>query len=257
MPTRDSHDPGIPSWVDLSTPDVEGAKRFYSAVLGWEYSDAGTDEMPYSMATVDGRTAAGIGPLQDENMLPVWATYFAVEDADASALAIQEAGGTVLFEPTDIFDSGRMAIVAAPGGEVFGIWQAKEHIGAEVVNEHGSVSWNELMTDDVDGALKFYEAAFGHVSATADMGGGMMYSTLAADGRQVAGVMEKPDPGIPNSWAVYFFVDDTEEALKKVSENGGSILFGPQETPGVGMLGGATDPHGAYFSVITPEDPAD
>ena len=255
MPRRDNYPEGIPSWVDLSTSDVSAAREFYSNLFGWSYTDEGSDEMPYTMAKIDGASAAGMGPLQDENMPPNWTTYFAVDSADKTAERIREAGGTLLMEPADAFESGRLAIAAAPGGEVFGIWEAKEHIGAEVVNEHGSISWNELMTDDVDTALNFYAQVFGHETRTTDMGGGFMYSTLAAGERQVAGVMAKPDANIPNMWGVYFFVDDTEKALDTMKANGGQVLFGPDTTEGVGVLGGGTDPQGAHFSVMTPEQP--
>ena len=257
MPTRDSYAEGTPSWVDLSSPDVAASKEFYEALFGWEYTDEETDSNPYTMVFKNGHAAAGMGEIQDENMPPVWTTYFAVDDADVTAAKIKKAGGTVIMEPFDAVEAGRMAIAAGPGGEVFGIWQAKNHKGAGIVNEHGSLSWNELMTDDVDGALKFYAEVFGHGTQTVDMGGGFMYSTLDVGDRQIAGVMAKPSPDMPNFWGPYFAVDDAETALEAMKANGGSVMFGPQETEGVGVMVGGTDPHGAHFTVIKNASPVD
>ncbi len=250
MPTRDRYDAGIPSWVDLTTPDLDGAQRFYGALFPWEFANAGDDENPYVMANKDGRAAAGIGPVMDENMPSAWTTYFAVDNAERTANKIKGAGGQVSMDPTDAMGTGTFAIAAAPGGEVFGIWEAKSHVGSGVVNEHGAVSWNELMTDDVDGALKFYDAVFGHITRTTDMGGGFIYSTLGVGERQIAGIMEKPSADIPNSWSVYFAVDSTAAALDAMTAAGGTVMWGPQETEGVGIMGGGTDPYGAYFNFM-------
>lgn len=250
MPTRDSYVEGIPSWVDLASPDVEGSKAFYAAMFPWDYADVGAEGMPYTMANKGDRAVAGIGPIMNENMPSAWTTYFAVDNAAATADKIAAAGGTILMAPADVMGSGILAIAAAPGGEVFGIWEAMAHIGAGVVNEHGAVSWNELMTDDVDGALEFYAAVFGHIPRTTDMGDGFMYSTLGVGDRQIAGIMVKPNENIPNAWGVYFAVDDAAVALDAAAAAGGTVVWGPQETEGVGIMGGGTDPYGGYFNVM-------
>ena len=60
---HDDVDPhGVPSWIDLATPDPSGSKAFYGSSFGWEFRDDPTDqpEMDYTMATLDGRSAAGM-----------------------------------------------------------------------------------------------------------------------------------------------------------------------------------------------------
>lgn len=257
MPTRDGYAEGIPSWADLGTQDVEGAKAFYNAVFGWEYQDEDTDSNPYSMALKQELSAAGIGPLQDENMPTVWSTYFAVDDADAAAARITAAGGSLLMEPFDEMDAGRMAFASDPTGAVFGIWEAKNHFGAAIVNEHGALNWNELLTDDLDTALGFYRDVFGHKIETADMGNGFMYSTINVDDRAVGGAMSKPNDEMPNHWGVYFAVDSAADAAETITSNGGTIVYGPSETEGVGIFVGAADPNGAHFSVIQLANPVD
>ncbi len=107
--------PGTPSYVDVSSPDVDAAAAFYAALFGWECVEAGPPEQSggYRMFESDRRTVAGIGPVP-EDAPPAWTTYVTVADADAAAAAAQAAGGRVLLEPTDVMTAGRMAHAAAP-----------------------------------------------------------------------------------------------------------------------------------------------
>jgi len=256
MPTRDGYPEGVPSWADLATSDLEGAKNFYAKLFGWEFYNGGTDEMPYIMATKNGLAAAGIGVLMNENTPSVWSTYFAVDDADATVEKIKQSGGTIVMECMDIFDSGRMAFAADPTGAVFGIWQAREHTGAGIVNEHGALNWNELLSDNLDSAFEFYAAVFGHSFETAEMPNGP-YTSISAGDRVVAGAMPKPMPEIPNYWGVYFAVDDAPAAIATATSNGGQTTYGPMEIPDVGTFGGLVDPYGAHFTVIQLAQPVD
>ena len=105
-----------------------------------------------------------------EGVPPHWTTYIASDDADATAEKIRGAGGTVFAEPFDVFDSGRMTIAQDPTGAVFGVWQAREHIGAELANEPGTLNWNECQTDDPAKAAAFYKDVFGYEVDEAPMG---------------------------------------------------------------------------------------
>ena len=103
MPTRDTPWPaGTPCWVDLATPDLPKAVEFYSAVLGWTLADKGEEFGHYHIAEVDGRAAAGIGPVMEEGQPSFWTVYLATEDADGTAKLIAEHGGSLLFEPMDV-----------------------------------------------------------------------------------------------------------------------------------------------------------
>jgi predicted enzyme related to lactoylglutathione lyase len=249
LPTRDGYREGVPSWVDLSTTDPERARAFYEALFGWDVEEAGTDSTPYWMAYQKGRPAAGMGPAQGEARFSAWTTYFAVDAVDATVERIEAAGGQIVFAATDIMDSGRMALAADPTGAVFGVWQAGQHKGAGIVNEHGALNWNELLVDDAASALGFYEAVFGHSSEETEGGSGPYY-VLSAGDRPVAGVMSKPAPEIPNSWGVYFAVDDAGVAVKTAVEHGGSVSYGPIDLPDVGTIAGLVDPTGGHFTVI-------
>lgn len=246
----------MPSWADLASPDLRGAEAFYNELFGWDYYNGGTDEMPYTMATRNGLAAAGIGPLMDPNAPPVWSTYFAVDNADATVEKIVANGGTLVMDAADAFNFGRLAFASDPTGAVFGIWEAKDHIGAGIVNEHGALNWNELQSDDLDAALPFYGSVFGHTFETAQMPGGP-YTSISVGDRVIAGAMPKPAPEIPNNWGVYFAVDDAAAAIETATSSGGGTTFGPMEVPNVGAFAGLIDPYGAHFTVIQLASPVD
>src|SRR5208282_6903023 len=86
---------------------------------------------------------------------PMWNTYLAVDSVDDAVARVEAAGGKVAMAPFDVMDAGRMAFVLDPAGAAVALWQANHHIGATLVNEPGTVTWNELITDD-PGVVTFY-----------------------------------------------------------------------------------------------------
>ncbi len=261
MPTRDSYQQGTPSWVDLATTDLAAAKEFYSAVFGWDYADQESpDGVDYSMAMRDGKTVAGLaqmGPERAEQMPPMWNTYLAVDDIDAVVAQVPDSGGTVMVPVTDIGEHGRMAFITDPSGAAVGLWQAGGHAGAQLVNEPGTLCWNECFTEHVESAAKFYDALLGTTHVTADMGGPEPYTTLNVGDDVVGGFMRR-DPErhaeVPNCWTVYFATGDIDDTVAKVSSGGGSVLNGPFPTP-VGAMIVAADPQGAVFQAIELQQP--
>jgi predicted enzyme related to lactoylglutathione lyase len=253
MPERSSHEPGSPSWVDLSTPDVDGAKRFYGELFGWTADDAGDPEETggYAMFYSRGLRVAGVGPIMQEGQPPIWSTYFATEDVDALAERVSDAGGTALMEPMDVMDAGRMAFFAHPAGGMFGAWQAGEHTGAQLVNEPVSLAWNTLVTRDEEGAAEFLEATLGLRAETQDLEDGP-YTLLMLNGRGVAG-LTGPPPGwpdeIPALWGVSFAVEDADAIAAKGQELGGTLTMTAVDVAGVGRIAGLIDPWGAVFNV--------
>jgi uncharacterized protein len=254
MPERDGYAPGTPSWVDLTTPDVEGAKRFYSELFGWTAEAAGdpSEAGGYEQFYVGGRRVAGVGPVMGEGQPTYWTTYFATDDADALSERVRGAGGNVLVEPMDVMDAGRMAIYAHPAGGMFGAWQAGTHRGAELVNEPVSVTWNALMTRDVEGATAFLEAIFEGMTASTQTFGGGPYTILMLGEDGVGGVTPMP-PGVPDEapafWNVSFAVADTDATVARAEELGGSVIMPAMDMEGVGRIAGLADPYGAAFTV--------
>lgn len=260
MPERTNYAPGTPSWIDLATPDVPASKRFYGALFGWDFEEGSDDpNNPYVMALRDGKSVAGMMPLSEEmaagGMPPCWSSYVTVADIDAAAARVTELGGAVMQAPFDVMTAGRMAVCADPTGAVFCLWQAKDHIGAELVNEHGTLTWNEVTTADVAKATEFYVELFGWGAETTDMGP-MQYTSFMLGDRPVAGGMSPPVEGIPAYWGVYFNVDDTDALVEQAKGLGASVLAEPIDIP-PGRMATLTDPQGAMFSVLTWTDPTD
>jgi predicted enzyme related to lactoylglutathione lyase len=252
MPERTSYAQGTPSWVDLPTTDQNAAKAFYAGVFGWTYDDQPMGEgAVYSVAKVRGLDVAAISPQPQEmaaaGVPPMWGTYITVDSADDAAAKIGPAGGKVIMEPFDVMDAGRMVLAMDPGGAMIAFWQPNQHIGARLVNEPGTVTWNELITTDPS-STKFYEQVAGMTTSTMDMGQGD-YTLFHAGDQMVGGTTPPQMEGVPTHWHVYFSVDDADATAAKITELGGTILVPPFDTP-VGRIAVAQDPQGAAFSII-------
>jgi len=220
---RDRYAPGTPSWVDLGSPDIDASAAFYSALFGWEVPEAPEGFGGYRIALLNGKAVA-------------WTTYFDTADAAASAALVKDNGGTVMMEPMDVMDQGRMVIAMDPEGAAFGLWQAGAHTGAQLVNETGAMGWNELWTRDIDQAKAFYPAVLGFTVDDTTMPG---YTIWQVDGQMVAGGMTMPDSipaQVPAHWAVYFVVSDVDGAAGRVPELGGMVVTEPFDVAGVGRI---------------------
>jgi len=250
----ESYAHGVPSWIDHSGPDPTKASEFYRALFGWDITEGGPEYGGYNLATKGGRNVAGIGPQMGGPGPSYWATYVNVDSADDITEKVRAHGGTVLVEPMDVMDQGRMAVFADPAGAVIGIWQPGTMKGAGLVNEHGALGWNELVTSDVEGSKAFYGAVFGwgHASHEAGPPGG--YTEWKVGGRTMGGMMAKP-PGmpaeVPSHWSVYFVVSDVDATVAKATELGGNAFLPAFDSP-QGRLAGIVDPFGARFMVINP-----
>lgn len=254
MSERTSYAPGTPNWVDLSTPDQDAAAEFYGPLFGWAFDEGENPEETggYRSAMLRDQPVGGVMKIMQEGQPPAWSTYISVEDADATMAAVKEAGGTVMIEPMDVLDIGRMGFFVDPTGAVCGIWQPRTFAGAGLVNEPGAIAWNELNTRDPEGAKAFYGAVFGWGVTEHEMGemGAYVEWKLGEDG--IGGMLNMtgrvPDE-VPPNWLTYFAVEDTDAAVAKVKELGGGVAFGPIDIM-AGRFAVVHDPFGAMFAVI-------
>ena len=247
MPTRDTPWPdGTPCWVDYGASDLDATKEFYGDLLGWEYTGGEPEFGGYVTATRNGEQAAGLGPQQDPNDPPRWTTYFAADDAAATAGRIRDAGGTVLVEPMEVGPMGTMVIALDPQGNPFGLWQSGMHTGFRVFNEPGGVTWNEAAVDDADAARAFYGAVFGfRFDEVPDAGG---YTTFAIGDRPLGG-LGAHQSGSPKGWTTCFSVPSVDEAVAAAESAGGKVTMAAMDTS-FGRFAVLEDPWGAPFSVM-------
>jgi len=282
MPERDGYIAGVPCWIDTSQPDPKAAADFYGNLFGWELEDVMPPDAPgeYFMARIRGMDVAAVGSIPEgAPQMASWNTYIWVDSADETAARARDAGGTVVMEPFDVMDAGRMAVIADPEGAVFMVWEPNQHKGSQVVNEHGSNNFNNLNTRDLEAAKDFYGAVFGWKTLELDRGAVMwalpgygdhleelspglrkgMEEMGAPRGFEdvVAGInLIRPDqPDTPAHWGLTFAVDDADEIAAKATELGGTVVMPPFDAPWVRMAVIA-DPQGATFvaSKFVPEN---
>jgi predicted enzyme related to lactoylglutathione lyase len=254
MGTRTSYEPGTFSWVELATTDRDDAKRFYGGLFDWDCDDGARLEGS-TIARLDGEAVAGITDQPaSQGVPPSWVSYVTVASADESATRAGELGGTVHAGPFDIGDAARVAVVADPTGAAIGLWEARNSIGAERVNGPGCLTSNELATDDVDAASKFYRELLGWAIEEVDTGGGPRYWLIhgegALEGRN-GGVRElgRPGEGMTPNWMPYFTTESAGKALVRAEELGGTTLMPATQIP-AGIIAAVRDPQGAGFSIF-------
>ncbi|CAN5814840.1 VOC family protein [soil metagenome] len=253
--------PGTFCWVELATTDDEAAKKFYTELFGWTFTDNPIGPgMVYTMLQLAGKDVGALFKMPEEmtsqGIPPNWLSYVSVKSADETADKAKSLGGTLMKEPFDVMDVGRMSIIQDPTGAAFAIWQAGTHPGAGIYNVPNSFCWNELATSDTAKAGEFYTGLFGWGKNVKEMG--PMTYTSFMNGERPAGGMYKPTPemgDIPPNWLPYFAVDDADAKVAKAKELGATITVPPMDIPDVGRFAVIQDPQGAFFGIIKLNQP--
>ncbi|HET7469287.1 MAG TPA: VOC family protein, partial [Gemmatimonadales bacterium] len=254
MPVMESYAPGTFCWADLGTPDAAVAKRFYTSLFGWIAEDRPLGPGAfYTMLTQQGRAVAALyaqDPASGAGS-PHWLNYISVESANDAARRTRELGGTVVVEPFDVLDVGRMALVQDVAGAVVAVWQPRRHVGAGVRDDTGAMCWNELATTDTMGAEAFYAGLFGWSATSRDIGGAR-YTTFARNGEPCGGMLPiDPARGaLPPHWMVYFAVSDCDGQVALVQSLGGAVRVPPTDVADVGRFAVVADPEGAAFAIL-------
>jgi uncharacterized protein len=295
MPERDGYIAGVPCWVDASEPDPEAAIDFYGGLFGWEFEDVTlpNSESRYFIARGEARSSSIFdtsGEMRSGDVAAIrsivegapqtamWNTYFWVESADEAASKVIDARGAIAVVPFDFMKACRIAVFSDPEGTVFGVWEAREHRGAQLVNDPGAVVFNSLNTRDVEGARSFYGSVFGW--QTSSIGGGAQGWTLPGYGDWLerehhpqlrtqmaeAGAPEgfedvvgsiipigDDQPDTPPHWSVTFATDDADATAARAGELGGKVLVPPFDAPWSTAtytirMTVIADPQGATFS---------
>ncbi len=247
------YDNGVPSWVDMSGPDLAGSREFYAGLFGWNCPEGPPEAGGYSVCDLGGKSVAGLGPQMNPDAPPSWMTYVNVDSADDTVAKVTANGGAVLAGPMDVMDVGRMAVIADPLGAVIGLWQPGTHIGAELANEPGTYCWSELITTDLDAAKAFYRAVFGWDAADQGPSGGpVAYTEWKLGGKSVGGMMLKTPEmpaEMPPMWGVYFAVANADDSAALAEKLGASVMMPPTDID-PGRFAFLADPQGVMFSVL-------
>jgi uncharacterized protein len=270
---------GVPCWVDTVAHDLDEARRFYAGFFDWTFTDAIPADAPgnYLIAAIGGEDVAAIASPDSDDETVAWRTYVAVDDADATAKAVEAAGGTVTLGPVDAGPGGRQAVCFDPRGAEFRLWQARKRLGAQLVNAPGSWNFSDLLTTDPHTAAAFYAPLFGweiddvgfatmvrrpgygaHLAATVDPDikerqSGIMAPPGFEDAVAWMGIIPE---GHRELWQVTFAVADRDASAAIAEDLGGAVVA----TENADWTKTATirEPQGAQFviSQFTPPNKA-
>jgi predicted enzyme related to lactoylglutathione lyase len=249
-------------WYELMTPDPEGSKAFYDAVVGWNIGKAEEAYNGYRMIGTDGGFAGGVLPLnaemQQHGARPTWLGYIHVTDVDQSIKSIEQAGGKALMPATDIPNVGRIAMVADPQGAPFYVMkpippEGRENEPSTVFSpgKDGRCSWNELSTSDPVAARRFYGEQFGWTSDEfMDMGEHGEYRFFDHHGVRLGAVSGMMNQDQHPHWRYYFRVPSVSKAKETAEAKGGKVVMAPMEVPGGDHIIIGFDPQGAEFALV-------
>jgi uncharacterized protein len=251
---------GAPNWIDLGTPDTDVATTFYHGLFGWDLAPGGPETGGYGMYQLRGKTVAGVMTVKEEQAKPAWSVYFQTPDADATARAVEQGGGTAVIPPKDVLDYGRMGGFTDSTGAYFGVWQPRTNTGLGMIMEPGSLIWSELYTPDPPAAAAFFHTVFGWQTEEMTYPGGS-YTVVRPAGSDnedasfggLVPLDEAPGEaeGGPH-WLPYFAVDDTDATAADAERLGGRVTVAASDVPEVGRIATLADPAGAAFAVIKP-----
>ena len=243
-------------WYDLMTSDLDQAVAFYKAVVGWEIRDSGSPGMTYMLFGNSGKDVGGMVSWNavGESQPTKWSGHIHTPDVDAETAAVVADGGREIKPPQDIPGVGRFSVVTDPQGADYLLFQPNLTEAPPRLKpaDLGAVSWHELSTTDWEKAWEFYSKHYGWAKDMAvDMGPMGTYQVFKLEGETFAGGMMNLPPNAPThpAWLFYFTVEDINAAAQRIKDNGGSILYGPNQVPGGAWTLQAVDPQGGHFAV--------
>lgn len=252
MPIRHDAPLGAPTWVDLTSSDLDRAQDFYGTLFGWTFESAGPEYGGYLNAVKDGHPVAGLMAGNPQaGVRDGWTTYFHTADINATVAELTTSGGALCVAPMEVPAQGFLSMATDPSGAAFGLWQPLGHRGFEVIGEAGAPVWHQLTTRDYRSAIAFYRDILGWRTEQIADTSEFRYTTAWFGDQQLLGVMDGagllPDE-VPSNWTVFFGAADVDKTLQVITDNGGAVLRAAEDTP-YGRLAGAADPTGAVFNL--------
>jgi uncharacterized protein len=240
---------GTVAWVDLSTPDVDGAAAFYAGLLGWTVSSDETPMGRYVIGSIPAGPVAGLlapSP-EDAAQPPAWTVVLRVESASEAFDRAQRLGATGLQPPMEIPGGARIAVVADPAAATVALMETRDDPPL-AWGDAGAVVWVETHSRDVGASGCFYAELLGWEQEPEIDG----YRVFRHDSGQVAGLMAVPaavPDHVPSYWLVYFAVSDLAQSVERVGQLGGTVVVPTKEVADM-RFAVAEDPFGATFALL-------
>jgi uncharacterized protein len=243
-------------WYELAATDVEGAKAFYSSVLGWRSQNAPSAGSAYSFFIAKDMPVAGLIELpagaRGAGAPPQWVGYVEVEDVDAAAGRVKKLGGSLHIPPTGVPGVSRFSVIADPQGATLALVKGEGQRQEQPAKPGapGRVAWHELLAGDLEKAFAFYSELLGWQKGDAYTGPLGTYQQFSTGAEAIGGMFARPEMSPMSQWLYYFSVGDIEPAAKRVEACGGQIFYGPVIVPGGARIVHCMDPQGALFALI-------
>jgi predicted enzyme related to lactoylglutathione lyase len=231
---------GAICWLELATPDPAAAQAFYAGVFDWDSAERPAGDLgTFATLRYGGKEVAILyqqtPDAQIAGAAPHWTPLVAVDDAERSALFAEKLGGTLLREPQNLGDAGRVVPVQDPTGAILALWQPSSRGGAELMNDRGAVCWYELVTPDLDRAAFFYCTLFGWRLTTDPRVPTILGSsyTITNVDSPIGTIREQRDDekGISGGWIPYFGVENPEHTQWVAEQRGGRTLRAASHSP--------------------------
>jgi uncharacterized protein len=254
-PASTEHHVGKVIWVDLATPDLASAKRFYSGLFGWTFRDIHTGKTDYSVASLGDRPVAGlvhrlVPPAEPKR--PAWLAFISVRDVDAAQRTALEHGAKVISGPKTYPHRGRQAVLADPEGAVFAILASGSGDPPDFLVAPGEWIWSSLLARKPDTAAAFYQAVFGYEVFDVPSEDDLEHDILSSDDFARASVNPLPgdSPRRHPHWLNFVRVVDAVDAAAKAVALGGRVLVEPHADRHGGKVSVVADPAGARFGLM-------
>jgi predicted enzyme related to lactoylglutathione lyase len=240
-------------WDELLTTDVEGAKKFYSALVPWKMKPW-DDETSYTLIENAGVEIGGIATPSGEGRKVEWMPSVYVYDLDACIRQVPRIGGTVVRPPEEIPNMGCWSLIAGPDGARISIFEPADppKPGNERAPGVGEFSWHELMSGDYKASWEFYRQLFGWEKIDEHQVDRLgTYFIFGRKGAATGGMFTRSAEMPPASWVCYLQCESVAKGVETVRANGGRVMREPSEVPGGSWIAQCTDPQGVMFALTS------
>jgi len=246
-----AHTPGRFVWRERVTPDLERARAFYSALLGWTWEEMGPADAPYLVAHAGGTPVGGLWqPPAGASMPSAWMSYVSVEDVDRTTAEARALGWTVGRPTTELPGVGRFSVLADFAGAWLLPFRSETGDPSPDLGAPGTFCWESLVTSDVERALAEYGTLLGWTRQASPNGAVPIFALDETPGSQIADVQQAGDR--PPCWLTYVRAADAPALATRAATLGAHVLVPRIDIPEVGTIAFIADPGGAVLGLYQP-----